>query len=213
MASLPLCAPPVIWGLPFHVLVLTMEMPTVFSWIPAFPYPSLNPPLPSEFHPPPFLDCTCLLSLNFTHPLFMNFTYPLLLPDTCPLFLNFTQPLFMNFTHPPLNSTHPLFLYFTPLPIQLTRTSRPTLWYIIIINLIAISIVISFYVQFILGVEFEGAFIVRHHHMSTLAQDNPEVSQAAVSDKMSNLQQLHVFQFGHSTAKQTTTSTCTCISI
>ena len=37
--------------------------------------------------------------------------------------------------------------------------------------------------------------------MSTLAQDNPEVSQGAVSNKMSNLQQLHVFQFGHSTGR------------
>ena len=35
--------------------------------------------------------------------------------------------------------------------------------------------------------------------MHTLAQDNPEVSQGAVSYNMSNLQQLHVFQFGHST--------------
>ena len=37
--------------------------------------------------------------------------------------------------------------------------------------------------------------------MSTLAQDNPEVSQGAVSNKMSTLQQLHVFQFGHSTSR------------
>ena len=40
-----------------------------------------------------------------------------------------------------------------------------------------------------------------NHHMSTLAQDNPEVSQRAASNKMSNLQQLHVFQFGHSTGR------------
>ena len=37
--------------------------------------------------------------------------------------------------------------------------------------------------------------------MHTLAQDNPEVSQGAVSYKMSNLQQLHVFQFRHSTGR------------
>ena len=37
--------------------------------------------------------------------------------------------------------------------------------------------------------------------MSTLAQDNPEVSQGAVSNKMSNLQQLHVFQFRHLTGQ------------
>ena len=37
--------------------------------------------------------------------------------------------------------------------------------------------------------------------MRTLAQDNPEVSQGAVSYNMSNLQQLHVFQFGHSTGR------------
>ena len=37
--------------------------------------------------------------------------------------------------------------------------------------------------------------------MSTLAQDNPEVSQGAVSNKMSNLQQLHVFQFRHLTGR------------
>ena len=52
--------------------------------------------------------------------------------------------------------------------------------------------------------------------MSTLAQYNPKVSQGAVSYNMSNLQQLHVFQFGHSTGRlqnKTTTSTCTCISI
>ena len=35
--------------------------------------------------------------------------------------------------------------------------------------------------------------------MRTLAQDDPEVPQGAVSNNMSNLQQLHVFQFGHST--------------
>ena len=37
--------------------------------------------------------------------------------------------------------------------------------------------------------------------MSTLAQDNPEVPQGAVSNNMSNLQQLHVFQFGHLTGR------------
>ena len=37
--------------------------------------------------------------------------------------------------------------------------------------------------------------------MHTLAQDNPEVSQGAVSYKMSNLQQLHVFQFRHFTGR------------
>ena len=139
----------------------------------------------------------------------MNFTYPLLLPGTCPLFLNFTHPLFLNFTHPlfmnftcpPLNSTHPLFMYFTPVPIQLTRTSRPTLWYLIVICLIAISIVITYYVQFLLRIEFEGVFFVGNNHMCTLAQYNPKVSQGAVSYNMSNLQQLHVFQFGHSTGR------------
>ena len=107
----------------------------------------------------------------------------------------------MNFTCPPLNSTHPLFLYFTPLPIQLTRTSLPTLWYIIVICLIAISIIITCNVQFLLGIELEGVFFVQNNHMRTLAQDNPKVSQGAVSYNMSNLQQLHVFQFGHSTSR------------
>ena len=37
--------------------------------------------------------------------------------------------------------------------------------------------------------------------MCTLAQDNTEVSQGAVSYNMSNLQQLHVFQFGHLTGQ------------
>ena len=37
--------------------------------------------------------------------------------------------------------------------------------------------------------------------MRTLAQDNPKVSQGAVSYNMSNLQQLHVFQFRHSTGQ------------
>ena len=37
--------------------------------------------------------------------------------------------------------------------------------------------------------------------MSTLAQDNPKVSQGAVSYNMSNLEQLHIFQFGHSTGQ------------
>ena len=37
--------------------------------------------------------------------------------------------------------------------------------------------------------------------MCTLGQDNTEVSQGAVSYSMSNLQQLHVFQLGHSTGQ------------
>ena len=92
-------------------------------------------------------------------------------------------------------------MYFTPVPIRLTRTSRPTLWYIIVICLIAISIVITYYVQFLLRIEFEGVFFVGNNHMCTLAQYNPKVSQGAVSYNMSNLQQLHVFQFGHLTGR------------
>ena len=37
--------------------------------------------------------------------------------------------------------------------------------------------------------------------MSTLAQNNSEVPKGAVSDNISYLQQLHVFQFGHSTGR------------
>ena len=40
-----------------------------------------------------------------------------------------------------------------------------------------------------------------NNYMCTLAQYNPKVSQGAVSYNMSNLQQLHVFQFGHSTGQ------------
>ena len=42
---------------------------------------------------------------------------------------------------------------------------------------------------------------MRNNHMCTLAQYNPKVFQGAVSYNMSNLQQLHVFQFGHSTGR------------
>ena len=52
--------------------------------------------------------------------------------------------------------------------------------------------------------------------MRTLAQDNPKVYQGTVSYNMSNLQQftcISIRAFDRSTAKQSTTSTCTCISI
>ena len=112
--------------------------PTVPYPFPAFPSPSLNPPLPSEFHPPPLSGFYPPPFSEFYPPPFYEFYLPpsvwisptpflWILPTP---FLNFTHPLFMNFTYPLfLNFTHSLFLNFTPSPSDSPDPPDPVFLY------------------------------------------------------------------------------------